>query len=68
VLPEENSGQVADFLAAAPDFTAVHSTEIWRAQFGEAHAGRWRVAGDGVLLTPHTTGTDGFFVSVMTRA
>jgi 16S rRNA (cytosine967-C5)-methyltransferase len=68
VLPEENCGQVADFLAAAPNFTAVHSTEIWRAQFGDAHGGCWRDAGSGVLLTPHTTGTDGFFVSVMTRA
>ncbi len=68
VLTEENTDRVTAFLESAPEFSSVPPAEIWRAAFGDAHAGRWRDAGNGLLLTPALTGTDGFFVSVLTRS
>jgi len=57
VLPEENEDQVAAFLAAHPDFTAVGlSVNI------PAHRGA-----HGLQMTPQLTGTDGFYVAALER-
>lgn len=68
LLPEENADRIAAFLETAPEFSALTPAEVWHAGFGEQHAGRWRDAGNGVMLTPAKTGTDGFFISVLRRA
>jgi 16S rRNA (cytosine967-C5)-methyltransferase len=70
VLDEENGAQVRGFLARHPEFSVVPPAEAAKALgarasvFGKAA----RLTGDGVLMTPRTTGTDGFFVSLLRRA
>ena len=60
VLPEENEDQVAAFLAAYPDFSAVGLEE-------EAPMPAYR-RGHGLQMTPLRTGCDGFFVARVRRA
>lgn len=67
VLPEENSRQVAEFLAAHPDFTAIPGHSIWHSHFSGAKARAHFSAEGGVALTPHSTGTDGFYAIVTVR-
>ena len=59
LLAEENEDRVAAFLTAHPAFAvtpvAVAGTE------------RWLTAEGFLRLTPHTAGTDGFFVAALTR-
>jgi 16S rRNA (cytosine967-C5)-methyltransferase len=65
VLPEENGDQVAAFLAAHPAFTQVPFADAWRATLpGEPPISADGQSG-GLLLTPLSHGTDGFFVSVL---
>lgn len=60
VLDAENGAQVRDFLARHAEFAA--------AAPGEGVVDGARRSAEGILLTPRTTGTDGFFVSVLTRS
>ena len=66
LLPDENADQVAAFLAAHAEFSAVPPAEAASAVPGLSSAAR--DAGNGLVLSPRTTGTDGFFISVMRRA
>ncbi len=69
VLPPENSEQVRRFIGRHSEFTVVPPAE--------AAAVLWDKADDflaatiqspeGLLMTPRRTGTDGFFVSVLTK-
>jgi len=67
VLDEENGAQVRAFLSRHSGFSAQPPTAVGQAlgerafMFGKAA----RVSGEGILLTPRSTDTDGFFVSVM---
>src|SRR5581483_5283551 len=69
VLDEENGAQIRGFLARYPEFSAAAGAEVIKAlgerafMFGKAA----RLAAEGVLLTPRTTDTDGFFVSLLRR-
>jgi 16S rRNA (cytosine967-C5)-methyltransferase len=67
ILPEENTDQVVAFLAAHPGFAHLPYADAWRATLpGEPPAsadGR----SDGLLLTPFSHGTDGFYVAVLAR-
>ena len=63
LLPEENGAQVAGFLAAHADFSALDPEPLWRATLG----GPCPRHGNAVLLTPMGTGTDGFFVALLER-
>ena len=69
VLDEENGGQVRAFLARHAEFSVVKPAEVIQAlgdratKFGKAA----RLSAEGILMTPRTTGTDGFFVSVLKR-
>jgi 16S rRNA (cytosine967-C5)-methyltransferase len=69
VLEEENGAQVRAFLAQRPEFSVQTPAEVIQAlgerafMFGKAA----RLSGEGILMTPRTTGTDGFFVSVLRR-
>ena len=69
VLPPENGEQVQSFLARHPGFAVVPPEQtasvLWdRAQaFAEAALR----SAEGWLMTPRRTGTDGFFVSILTR-
>lgn len=61
VLPEENSGQIRAFLEANPGFAPVDMHALARNVLSEAPA---HVAMDlGLLLTPESHNTDGFYVA-----
>ncbi|MBN9307523.1 MAG: MFS transporter [Devosia sp. 67-54] len=66
VLDEENSRQVAAFLAGHADFDMVPMAPLLESLHPGAE-NRAHVGPYGVLLTPLRTGTDGFFVSLMRR-
>ena len=67
VLPEENGDQVASFLERQQGFVIRPYKEQWLAAIGTPPPAS---ADDenNLLLTPARHATDGFFVSVMTRA
>jgi 16S rRNA (cytosine967-C5)-methyltransferase len=67
VLPEENSDQVAWFLANHPDFIAFPWRDAWRSAIGGDPPRSASSVGDDLLLTPARHGTDGFFISIMER-
>lgn len=66
IFPAENGRQIEAFLARNPAFAAADPQGVWRSHFGDA-APSPRFAGHGVVLTPATTGTDGFFAAVLER-
>jgi 16S rRNA (cytosine967-C5)-methyltransferase len=67
VLEEENGAQVRAFLARHPRFSVRAPADVASAlgerafMFGKAA----RLSAEGLLMTPRTTDTDGFFVSVL---
>jgi 16S rRNA (cytosine967-C5)-methyltransferase len=67
VLAEENGGQVRAFLARHPSFTAAPAADVM-APLGERaflFGKAVRTTPEGLLMTPRTTETDGFFVSIL---
>ena len=69
VLDEENGVQVQGFLARHPGFTVQPPVEVAQALGERAFmfAKAARLSAEGILMTPRTTDTDGFFVSVLRR-
>jgi 16S rRNA (cytosine967-C5)-methyltransferase len=67
VLEEENGAQIRAFLGRHRSFLAIPPASVIEA-LGEA-APAFRAAallgGEGLLMTPRRTGTDGFFVSIL---
>ncbi len=67
VLDEENGAQVRAFLARHPELSVQPPAEVASAlgerafMFSKAA----RLSAEGILMTPRTTETDGFFVSVL---
>lgn len=71
VLEEENTDQIEAFLAAHPDFSVVPPQAVVEAYEQESLnilGPAVRLLSNGLLMTPLTSGTDGFFVSVLTRS
>ena len=70
VLDEENGAQVRAFLARHPEFSVQPPAEVVNALGERAFmfAKAARLSAEGLLMTPRTTETDGFFVSVLRRA
>lgn len=69
VLDEENGAQVRAFVERHPQFAAVAPSEVAQA-LGERAFLFQRAAlmsGEGLLMTPRRTDTDGFFVSMLRR-
>lgn len=65
LLPEENEGQIAAFLATHPDFTVKPVAEVW----AEESVGTTPPAdGPYLRLSPGRHDTDGFFAAVLVRA
>lgn len=65
LLPEENEGQIAAFLATHPDFTVKPVAEVW----AEEAVGTTPPAdGPYLRLSPGRHDTDGFFAAVLVRA
>jgi 16S rRNA (cytosine967-C5)-methyltransferase len=69
VLDEENGAQIRAFSALHPEFTVLPPAEVIQPlgerafMLGKAA----RLSEEGILITPRTTDTDGFYVSVMRR-
>ena len=69
ILDAENGAQVRAFAARTPGFTIVPAVEVARTlgdrgfMLGKAAL----LSGEGLLLTPRRTETDGFFVSILKR-
>jgi 16S rRNA (cytosine967-C5)-methyltransferase len=67
VLDDENGGQVRSFLSRNAGFTVAPVADVTAALgeraflFGKAV----RASGEGILMTPRATDTDGFFVSII---
>jgi len=67
VLEEENGAQVRAFVARWPEFSVQQPTEVAEA-LGESafiFSKAARLSAEGILMSPRTTETDGFFVSVL---
>lgn len=60
ILPEENDDQVDAFLARHEGFSLVDLPQVWAEMFPGAPSPLSR-NGKSVMLTPASTGTDGFF-------
>ena len=68
VLDEENGAQVRAFLARHPQFALVPAAELAAGALGERafmFTKAARLTAEGILMTPRTTDTDGFFVSLL---
>ena len=69
VLHKENGEQIRAFMSRYGDFEIVNATNVTEPLGERAIAFRnaARLSGEGVLMTPQRTKTDGFFVSVLKR-
>ncbi len=69
VLDEENSAQVRGFLTRHPEFSLQPPADVANALGERAFmfAKAARLSDEGLLMTPRTTETDGFFVAVFHR-
>lgn len=67
ILPDENSRQAAAFLERHPDFTAVPGNTLWMKHFAGSPARARFTPEGGLLLSPLSTGTDGFYFFMARR-
>jgi len=69
VLPPENGEQVRAFVARHPSFSVMPPSQTVRGLGDKAEdfAAATLQSPEGLLMTPRRTGTDGFFVSILTR-
>jgi 16S rRNA (cytosine967-C5)-methyltransferase len=70
VLAEENDDQVSAFVTRHPDFSVEKPVETVQVLGERAYLFSRAVlmSDHGLLMTPHRTGTDGFFVSLLRRS
>ena len=70
VLEEENGDQVRGFVARHPDFSVEKPTDVANALGERAYLFRHAalISGEGLLMTPRRTDTDGFYVSLLRRS
>ena len=68
VLPQENTEQVAAFMARHEEMKLLPYTEQWRQLIGGEAPSSADGLSDTLLLTPAQHDADGFFVAVMGRA
>jgi 16S rRNA (cytosine967-C5)-methyltransferase len=66
ILNEENDRQVANFLAANPDFSAQAPTSLWAEHFPAMPFPESQSI-HGITLTPRTTDTDGFYLAALRK-
>lgn len=67
ILRAENNARVEAFIASNAEFRVVPFADAWRQAIDANPPASADGGHDGLLLTPHSHGTDGFFVTVMTR-
>lgn len=64
VFAEENTQQVQAFMTRHPNFTCLDQQALWQDRLGRGDA---RFSPHGILMSPLTTGTDGFFFAALER-
>ncbi len=67
ILPEENDDQVAALLAAHPELSSLDIAAAWRRALVTVMPAGLATSGGGILLTPHRTGTDGFYCHLIKK-
>ncbi|APH73349.1 RsmB/NOP family class I SAM-dependent RNA methyltransferase [Aquibium oceanicum] len=68
IFPQENVERIDAFLAANPGFNPVDHAQLFESRF-EGKSGSARIdPAKGISLTPAYSGTDGFYVAVLSRA
>ena len=67
LLPRENDGAVASFLDRQSGFEVIEPGSVAEHAGLEALASFVSPMGYGLQLTPKRTGTDGFYISVLTK-
>jgi 16S rRNA (cytosine967-C5)-methyltransferase len=71
VLPAENADVAAEFAAAHPDFRPLPISQAVQTEmltdFARERLAELSLGGHTVQLSPHRTGTDGFFVALFER-
>lgn len=67
LLPEENGDRVAAFLAEHAEFTLKPYAEVWRERMGTEPPASADGGSGGLLLTPASHGTDGFYIATLVR-
>ena len=69
ILAPENGEQIRDFITRHPEFAVVPPLQTANVLWDRAEAFTEAAlrSAEGWLMTPRRTGTDGFFVSVLTR-
>lgn len=67
ILPCENGEQISSFLADHSDFNVLPVWQVWAETLGGEAPASADGSRDHLLLTPATHGTDGFFISILTR-
>jgi 16S rRNA (cytosine967-C5)-methyltransferase len=70
VLDEENGGQIRGFTSRHPDFSVEKPDQVANVLGERAYLFKRAVliSGEGLLMTPRRTDTDGFFVSILRRS
>jgi 16S rRNA (cytosine967-C5)-methyltransferase len=69
LLTEENDDRIDAFVEKTAEFRPISATvAIARAGLPDVFAGAVRVTAHGMVLSPLSTGTDGFFVAVLERS
>lgn len=68
MLPAENNEQIAEFIAANPEFSLEPYAAAWSRTLPGAPPVSADLRDDSLLLTPASHGTDGFFIAVLRRA
>ncbi len=67
ILAAENGDRVGAFVAAHPAFAVVPYAEVWRTRPGGEPPSSADGRDDGLLLTPASHGTDGFYCATLRR-
>ena len=67
VLPSENAEQIDAFLQNHRQFKALDIKAHWENLLDVPFEDHALISGDGLMLTPKTSGTDGFFLAVLQR-
>lgn len=68
ILPEENDDRVQALLAAHPELSSLDIASAWRKALVTDMPTHLATPAGGVLLTPHRTGTDGFYCHLMRKS
>lgn len=67
LLPSENAERIDAFLAAHPSFSSISIAEAWRESLPGVPVPGNALSDTSLILSPHRTETDGFFLSALRR-